>query len=415
MALESEAVFFARLKAVGLGDEVVAKFREKGWTTLGAFAFSSSYTPGQTDDAPFKEVLRAVLAEPEGPQAALVRRVFFEAYTMAAADLKKRIEKTDEDPPRRLPVAERSARHEKIAARLVGLHIEGELEPSHALVDKFVQMVEDGVLRYVPWNELTKREAELLGQKKVREWRADSAGVLHEHINEQEEHADVGTDLRLRFGLQRRSLALEIAGLCSFETAEGWTDLLLREYLRDPPPGYSRVSLAQLQRADQELFRRLAQATRSGLAPAGDKLPLEDLLPSHMVQSGVQMLLLPLPAGSLRSQPAASSPEGDAAGRGSGPGKRKRAGATRNREEPKKPRGGDGGAPRKQTGPRMPKGLIGMCSVTPEGTPICYGWNLGTCKGTKAGEKCLRGLHVCCLPKCFQPHSLADCPDKKKS
>ena len=111
-------------------------------------------------------------------------------------------------------------------------------------MDKFVQMVEDGILRYVPWNELTKREAELLGQKKVREWRADSTGVLHERTNEQEEKADVGTDLRLRFGLQRRSLAMEIVGLCTFETAEGWTDLLIREYLRDPHPGYSRVSLA---------------------------------------------------------------------------------------------------------------------------------------------------------------------------
>ena len=161
-----------------------------------------------------------MLEEPEGPQAALVRRIFFEAYTMAAADLKKRTEKTDEDPTRRLPVAERSARHDKIAARLAGLKIEGELEPSYALVDKFVQMAEDGVLRYVPWNELTKREAELLGQKKVREWRADSAGVLHERTSEQEERADVGTDLRLRFGLQRRSLAMEVGGLCSFKTSE---------------------------------------------------------------------------------------------------------------------------------------------------------------------------------------------------
>ena len=53
MALESEAVFTARLKAVGLGADVEEKFRERGWNTLGAFAFSSCYTPGHANDAPF--------------------------------------------------------------------------------------------------------------------------------------------------------------------------------------------------------------------------------------------------------------------------------------------------------------------------------------------------------------------------
>ena len=150
MALESDAVFFSRISALGLSEEVAGRFREKGWDTLGSFAVCSAYTPGQADDSAFQPVLQFLVGEPDGANAALVRRLFFEAYSMAAADLKKRIEKTDEDPPRRLPVAERSARHDKIAARLTGIKIQGELEPSHALVDKYVQMVEDGNLRYLP-------------------------------------------------------------------------------------------------------------------------------------------------------------------------------------------------------------------------------------------------------------------------
>ena len=409
MALESDAVFFSRISALGLSEEVAGRFREKGWTTLGAFAFCSAYTPGQADDAAFQPVLQFLVGEADGADAALVRRLFFEAYTMAAADLKKRIEKTDEDPPRRLPVAERSARFDKLAARLTGLKIQGELEPSHALVDKYVQMVEDGNLRYLPWEELTKREAELLGQKRVREWRADSTGVLHERTNELEGKADVGTDLRLRFGLQRRSLAMEIAGLCSYEVSEAWTDLLLREYLRDPPPGYGRVSLAQLQRADQELFRCLAQATRAGLVPDGDKLPLEGLFPSTMVSAGVQMLLLPLPAAAARSAASLAGDAAPAPTRLSKAEKRKRASERkRTEEDEKRPRvDKDRDDQRGKGGPRMPKGLMGMCSTDPSGKPICFGFNLGTC--SEKGDRCPKGLHICCHPKCFGKHSLQSC------
>ena len=53
MALDSAAVFAARLEAIGIEEEHRAKFAEKGWNTLGDFAFSSSYTPGQPDDAAF--------------------------------------------------------------------------------------------------------------------------------------------------------------------------------------------------------------------------------------------------------------------------------------------------------------------------------------------------------------------------
>ena len=50
MALDSAAVFTARLEAIGIEPECLVKFAEKGWNTMGDFAFSSSYTPGQADD-----------------------------------------------------------------------------------------------------------------------------------------------------------------------------------------------------------------------------------------------------------------------------------------------------------------------------------------------------------------------------
>eukprot|EP00969_Alexandrium_andersonii_P000605 26069-Alexandrium_andersonii.AAC.1 len=214
---------------------------------------------------------------------------------MVAADLKSRLERSADDPPRKMPATERAARHKRLQERLVGLQLVDELECSHALVDKFAAMAEEGVLRYIPWDELTKRESELQNEKKTKEWRADSSGLLREHTTANEAKVDLSTDLRMKYALQRRGLAAEQAGLLTFEVHDTWVSKLLREYLRVPPPGYQKISVAQVQRADRELFKRMAEETRGGFpAAAPGKLPLDNLLPQLIYEPCVQMLLLPL-------------------------------------------------------------------------------------------------------------------------
>ena len=48
----------------------------------------------------------------------------------------------------------------------------------------------------------------------------------------------------------------------------------------------------------------------------------------------------------------------------------------------------------------IPQSLKGMHSRTPAGEPICFGYNLGTCK---QGAKCPR-QHVCAVPGCYKAH-----------
>ena len=48
----------------------------------------------------------------------------------------------------------------------------------------------------------------------------------------------------------------------------------------------------------------------------------------------------------------------------------------------------------------MPAALQGMHSRTPKGLPICFAYNLGSCK---AGVKCSHE-HVCCVPGCYKQH-----------
>ena len=85
----------------------------------------------------------------------VIRRIFFESYTMASADLHARVERRDDDPPRRMAVQERASRHQAQQRRLPGLHLRGELEPSHYLIDFVQDLFEANELKYVRWEQCT--------------------------------------------------------------------------------------------------------------------------------------------------------------------------------------------------------------------------------------------------------------------
>ena len=52
MAVDSKAVFSARLVALGLGD-LQQGFADNGWSTFGEFAFAANFTPGAGDERAF--------------------------------------------------------------------------------------------------------------------------------------------------------------------------------------------------------------------------------------------------------------------------------------------------------------------------------------------------------------------------
>eukprot|EP00973_Karenia_brevis_P048074 6671442-Karenia_brevis.AAC.1 len=132
MALESHAVFASRLAALGLEAQLIDVIKGKGWGTLGAFAFSSSYTPGQPDDAKFiADVVVPVLGDANHPQKSVLRRAYYEAFTMEAADLRRKVDRSDDDPPRKMPAPERAARLDKLQATYPTLQLQGQLECSY--------------------------------------------------------------------------------------------------------------------------------------------------------------------------------------------------------------------------------------------------------------------------------------------
>ena len=65
-----------------------------------------------------------------------------------------------------------------LKTRLQGLAIEEDLEPSDALIDKFNAMKEEVNLRFIAWDELTRRDEEIRSVKKNKIFETDSQGRL---------------------------------------------------------------------------------------------------------------------------------------------------------------------------------------------------------------------------------------------
>ena len=99
--LESKAVFQERARALGVSDVTFANMAALGWETLGSYGFSCAYIPGG-DDSTFKtDVLQALFPGPGPyPQGPSLRRLFYESYTFCAHDLKSKLDRSSDDPPK---------------------------------------------------------------------------------------------------------------------------------------------------------------------------------------------------------------------------------------------------------------------------------------------------------------------------
>ena len=425
--LDSSAVFESRAEQIGVNAAELERLRTLNINTFGKFAFAANYTPGQADETPLITLISLVCnADPAPPdRIPLVRRLFYESYTMANADLRSRIEQRDGDPPKKLAQAERSSRYVDQVARLTGLDLTGELEPSHALVDLVFQMVEENQVKYIRWEQCTKRDQELMGIKVDPTWKPDSQGIIRQIKVEAEIKADTSSDLRLRYALQRRSLAIDQTRMCSYDKLEKWSNVLLEAYSKTPISGYQRVSIEQIQLADLELWKYIIKETRGGVRPSATRVPVEEALERGIVLPEIRLHLQPLPSGTKRKADndddasKAVVPKSKAAGEAE---KLQRTienlkGQVRNMQKGRgkgKSGGRKGGAASNsyanRSMMRMPVGLIGQKAMTKSGEPICFSYNLKGCKGAHAGGKCDKGKHVC--TKCEGAHPQNQCAEE---
>ena len=399
--LESKAVFENRALAIGIESSTIQALQSSGLDTFGKYAFSCAYQPGSADEAPLKTLLTEVLgSEPSIAVFAPLRRLYYEAHTLALSEMRSRVERKEDDAPRKLPPPERTVRLERQKLRLGGLKLEGPLLPAHSLVDKVCQQLEDSQLKYVPISECISRDQEMLGVKKMQSIALDSNGSLKLHTADSSAKADLTSDLKVREAFMRRSLAYDQCGMVSFETLDQWVDKLFRSMDREPPKGYRKVTLEQVLNADRELWVLVSEYTGSSVAPRADgSKPVEEAINRFKDHPEVAFLLLPLPHGtSSGSTPHVTTlpPRSDheqlrkwpKGGKGKGSGKGKTDGKFTSTSVPSLPPG---------------------CVRRWGNKPICINFNGRGCDFAKAGKRCRNGFHVCYKDGCHKPAAFGTC------
>ena len=212
-------------------------------------------TPGTTaQDADIINVLGTIRPglNPTIADLSAFKRILFEARTLMIHNLKT-VVKGDEGGIKRMAPPEREARLARQRTLLRGIDITGPLEPAHSLYDLCASMIEKNEISYISPTRCLSRQQELAGAKPDKELQLDATKttlILKEQQPKME--ISVASDLALYQAMQRRSLALDLTNLVSYEVMRSWTDRLFALYSQPPAPGFQKISQTQLLRADRQ-------------------------------------------------------------------------------------------------------------------------------------------------------------------
>ena len=385
--LDSEATFEQQAQEVGLPQPWIDALKAGSLATFAKLSFAIT-SPGTvaTDEQVnrFLNGLRGGIAASIAELSAF-KRLLFESQTMMMHRFKS-VAKGDEGTPKRMAPPERDARLARQRAQLRGLDISGPMEPAHGLYDMCAAMIEKNKIAYISPTKCLSRQQELLGNKPEKEIQLDAtktALVIREQPSTTE--INITSDLALYQALQRRALAMDLTGLATFEISKKWIDRMFAIYSQPPAPGFQKVSQAQILRADRQSFVRLNEMFTGSLksAPMAG-LPLDALIEKFDTDMSITYYMLP-----VQSSQAATAP--DKVDK-----KRVEPAPKSGAPPPKYQKDGKGKSKGKKREP-IPQALKGMHSRTPQGDPICFGYNLGTCKNTSCQRK-----HVCAVPGCYK-------------
>ena len=409
--LDSKPVFVARIKSAGLSTEAQERLLNGGIDTLAKLAFLATVSPSSGDDTNLIRELSEVMGYTEDNPIdvltkSIMRRIWFESHATAIAEVKNKVERSDDSAPRRLPLPEREDRRQKQQTKLTGVKIEGVHEPSHSLMDMVHTIREEEQVRYIAPEHCTHREAELGGTKKETFLQSDSSGRVRTINRDVAIEADVSTVYKLRLCFQRRSLALDQMDLMSYQFSEDYHEHLFDLMQQQVPPGYAAISVNQVLNADKMIWTYLASHCRTGVSRRPDgSLPMETFLTSALNSPIITSALQPLPK--------AAGQKGD-----NGKGNRKGAdNYPRNTAYPYPPKGTKGGKSSKGGGKgkhkrgQQPDALAGCRTSTSKGARICYSFNLQGCNKTTKNGGCEKGQHVCCGCESTE-HGYNNCPRK---
>ena len=389
--LDSEAQFLQRANDFRLSESTLRRLKTAGLNTFGILAYAHGQ-PGQPiSDESFENWVGAKV-DPSASIAdvASLKRLLFEAQTLTLASLKDQVLSQDSLSVKKVPNIERESRMTHIKDKLVGLLIEGPLEPSHSLLDLCANMASKNEIAYIAPEKAVSRTHEVLHQKTPLKQVEVSAEALIVKENSSVPDGPVQSALQVQEALQRRGIGLVFADLIEHDKYSRYLTTLFSHLHRDPPAGYNRCSVAQLVMADKLVWQTLLE---EGVRPKRDhlgQLPLNTKLLEASTSYHVSFSLLPL------------------AGKKENVKKENKKKAKRDRSRSRHDRGDKHGKGKGKGKGKVPQLIakLGGVGKNPEGENICFSYNISSCSDASPGGKCKRGHHICA--KCFSDHSIRD-------
>ena len=107
-------------------------------------------------------------------------------------------------------------------------------------------MLEKNTIFYLAPSKFPSRRSELASEKLVKAITLDSSKTLKLADKKQELSCDTHSELLLIQALQRRALALDLVGVATYAEVEKYNTFLTMHLQTPAPPGYGRVSVAQI-------------------------------------------------------------------------------------------------------------------------------------------------------------------------
>lgn len=224
--VDSEAPFTKRMEEIGVTDRGKAAVTKAGYTTLGHLAFGVGQPGVPVPEQEFGRFAANVL----GGMASMhdvscLRRLLFESHTMVMAQLREQVANPETGLTRKMPPVERDAKMRQLKARLPGVILEHQLEPSHGLLNLVAQIWETRQLQYIPVEKLTSREHEVLFSKTSKQLHVDSDKLLVKEGAKTPDQAAT-TELQVLEALKRRGVAFAFVDMMSWDSHERYLQTL---------------------------------------------------------------------------------------------------------------------------------------------------------------------------------------------
>ena len=398
--IESEAHFSKRATEVRLSAASLEALRNHGFSTLGQLAYAVGQ-PGQViPEAEFGDWSRTHVPAASAADLASLRRLLFEAQTLALSQLRLQITEP-EAAAKRVPEAERDRRMTLLRAELTGLSIEGPLEPGRKLLDECAHQEATGQLKYLAPDRCVSRLHEVTSSKNPsRQVEIDQSKLVVREAQD-ELTMPASSALQVQEALRRRGLAYTFAQALSWSAYDKYLMRLFSHMHREPPPNHNRVTVTQLVEADRLVFVKLIEQNIKPKRDAAGSFPLDDALHQALESYEVSFALMHLPSKQAPPRDPNRPPF-------------KKVKTQHDEANITKPGGKWKGKDKKGTGKSAPWVSIpkfirdrGGHAVTPSGDPVCFTYSIhGKCTIPNCSRK-----HVCA--RCFGDHALLNHKDKE--